>query len=119
MPKYRSKPKIVDAEQFFVDKKPWPDGVKMVNHYIDGKYYIFGDRDIKNSNWALTKEDGDQYIESSDIFEQTYEKVNEGDLMEVGVPEIYDDNGEKVHNGYKVSEESGLESTKQTYEVVE
>ncbi|KKN47304.1 hypothetical protein LCGC14_0664090 [marine sediment metagenome] len=30
MPKFRKKPVIVDAEQFFVGKKPWPEGVGFV-----------------------------------------------------------------------------------------
>ena len=83
MPKYRSKPVVVEAEQFFVAKKPWPKGVVDLDIAIPGviietgynKYGILmdgGAMHIYDGEWLVV---GDGYIDTFKpaIFEQTYE----------------------------------------------
>ena len=97
---YRSIPKIVDAEQFFVDKKPWPKGVYPVLVFADGHsmgleptregvtidyltqyddttYYFAidtprGTLKVFDKDWIV---EGEFYPCKPAIFEQTYEVV--------------------------------------------
>lgn len=77
--KYRSIPKIVDAEQFFVAVKPWPKGVvKLKNPSPDPDpkdYYSLRGLLIYDGYWVITEDNGRQYYEEPDAFEQTYERV--------------------------------------------
>ena len=83
MAKYRRKPVIVDAEQFFVDKKPWPEGVYQASRSRwtkcteNAKLFIIANANtviyIENGDWIVTEPDGVYYqVVKPDIFEQTY-----------------------------------------------
>jgi len=99
--KVRKKPVVVEAEQFFPDKLPWPDGVKKIPedvprrmHYLfcfDGNvhsnyekiierlgYYIEtleGPFEVTPGDWIITGVNGEKYPCKPDIFEKTYEMV--------------------------------------------
>ncbi len=81
MAKYRKKPVIVDAEQFFVDKKPWPKGVKVGATYTSNPdYYVVTihkqDTVIVDGDWIIEEPDGiHHYPCKPDIFEQDYERI--------------------------------------------
>ncbi len=94
MAKYRKKPllidKLIEAEQFFKEKKPWPQGVDFDERFEEGpaqqwaghvKYYfvitIHGQKTwIVDGDWIIQEPDGEHYYPCKpDIFEQTYEKV--------------------------------------------
>ena len=65
--KYRKKPVVVEAYQ--TDKE-------MIIHTLEG--------DMKASvgDFIITGVNGEQYPCKPDIFEKTYEKINEGNLMD-------------------------------------
>lgn len=87
MAKYRKKPVVVEAEQFFINKKSCPKGVNKTTptdmrgrqnapiHYwidtLEGCLFVI-DRD-----WIITGVKGEKYPCKPDIFEQTYELVEE------------------------------------------
>lgn len=89
MGKYRKKPVVIEAEQFFRDKKPWPDGVvaAKLQHNVprDSNYWPEGSPIIKtlegphlvsDGDWIITGVKGERYACKPDIFEQTYDVVN-------------------------------------------
>jgi len=93
--KYRKKPIVIDAEQFFPDKKPWPKGVENGPCYCGGlaqdgeqceihkprgaRYYIIrtleGQIRVTLGDWIITGIKGERYPCKPDIFEATYEEV--------------------------------------------
>ena len=97
--KYRKKPVVVEAEQFFASKLPWPVGVlpKWVDpmgkaHYgedaicdesvvhIDYSCVIQtleGEYIVSDGDWIITGIKGEKYPCKPDIFEATYEPVEE------------------------------------------
>ena len=89
MPKFKKKPVIVDVEQFFVDKKPWPKGVIDMDAWADSngvirekglsKYGIFLDGGVSllvdAGDWVFRDDDGIYHARKPGIFEQTYEAV--------------------------------------------
>lgn len=84
MAKYRKKPIIVEATQFFSDKKPWPAGVLWARPCPDIKITnapwiktLEGWHKVSNGDWIITDIKGEQYPCKPDIFEQTYEKVED------------------------------------------
>jgi hypothetical protein len=80
--KYQKKPIIVEAEQFWPDQYPWPDGV--MRHKIasptgygittlesrNGHYHV-----VTPGDWIITGVQGERYPCKPDIFEMTYELV--------------------------------------------
>jgi len=85
MAKYRKKPVIIEAEQFFFTTKPWPDGVKQttptdrrgqqcapIHCWIDT---LEGCHIVTNGDWIITGIKGEKYPCKPDIFEATYELV--------------------------------------------
>ena len=79
MRRYRKKPIIVEAIQFWNDK-PWPDGVCDCGddpmHF--GTAHIHtkeGIMDVPESWWVITGIKGERYPCAPDIFETTYEAV--------------------------------------------
>ena len=73
MAKYRKKPIIIEAKQFFPEMDTWPDGV-----YESDKYYcatLEGTHIVTPGDWIITGIKGEKYPCKPDIFEQTYEKV--------------------------------------------
>jgi len=77
MAKFRKKPVVVEAEQFFPDKKPWPEGVE---RHSDGFYYINtleGAHLVVPGDWIIIGVKGERYPCKPDIFEMTYESIEE------------------------------------------
>lgn len=74
--KYRKKPVVVEAEQFFVNTLGgWPVGM-----YRDGEgtYLIDtleGPLRVSDGDWIITGIQGERYPCKPDIFEATYEPV--------------------------------------------
>lgn len=96
MPKYRKRPvepEIVEAEQFLPERKSWPKGVekttfsheggiycKQCKNYLD-RHAIIKTLEDKHIvcpyDWIITNAKGEKSVLTPDIFEQTYEKVEE------------------------------------------
>ena len=90
MGSYRKKPIVIEAEQFFPDRKPWPDGVeqyttKRIEHVNGDPSEWFGWRIqtlegphiVTPGCWIITGVAGEKYPCQSDIFEMTYEPVDD------------------------------------------
>jgi hypothetical protein len=93
--KYRKKPVVIEAEQFFRLKTPWPDGVvherEMAGIYTVGsppekdrpkktRWYIEtleGQMEVSDGDWVITGVKGEKYPCKPDIFELTYELVED------------------------------------------
>jgi len=88
MPKFRKKPVVVEAEQWFPEKSM--DGVFVVQkvyHDDDGNlmdseivgiiHTLEGPRFVSPGDWIITGVKGEKYPCKPDIFEQTYEPVEE------------------------------------------
>ncbi len=89
MPKFRKKPIIIEAEQFLpnsrqefhvpVGVKLWPDedGLQprdMSWGYIDT---LEGRMHVQSGDWIITGVNGEVYPCKPDIFEKTYERVDD------------------------------------------
>lgn len=80
MAQYRKKPLIVEAEQFWPDKTPWPDGVAVAPSadaptswcIPNGEGYRFA---VAAGDWVITDEKGERYPSSARLFEEFYEPV--------------------------------------------
>jgi hypothetical protein len=95
--KFRKKPVIIEAEQCFWNKKPYPEGVQ--TRYIDpmgrahydldlepesivGVDYqlivktLEGDHIVSDGDWIITGVKGEKYPCKPDIFEMTYERLD-------------------------------------------
>lgn len=72
--KFRKKPVVIEAEQFFPERLPWPEGV-----YQEGEtYYIDtleGRHVVSPGDWIITGVKGEKYPCKPDIFAMTYEPV--------------------------------------------
>ena len=90
MGKYRKKPVVIEAEQFFPDRKPWPAGVEpsklQHNRPRDPGYWpvgapiiqtLEGEHLVRDGDWIITGIKGECYPCKPDIFEATYEPVEE------------------------------------------
>ena len=79
MAKYRKRPVIVEAEQFFPDREPWPDGVsggfRGEGDWVAWIETLEGDMDVSSGDWIITGVKGERYPCKPDIFEMTYEAV--------------------------------------------
>lgn len=73
--KFRKKPVIIDAIQFFESIKPWPDGVKGAEDYHAWIETLEGDMAVSEGDWIITGISGEKYPCKLDIFEKTYERV--------------------------------------------
>jgi hypothetical protein len=80
MSRYRKRPIVVEAEQFFPDKRPWPDGViqcepdpgqpkDFVIETLEGPLRVL------SGDWIITGIQNEKYPCKPDIFEATYEPV--------------------------------------------
>ena len=82
MPFFRKRPIVIEAEQFFPDIKPWPKGVRTINHgdksldcfYIDT---LEGGHKVSVGDWIITGVRGEKYPCKPGIFQETYESVEE------------------------------------------
>lgn len=80
MAKFRKKPIVIEAEQFFPEVKPFPRGVVMgqVIDDIPPCFYIptlEGVMEVEAGDWIITGVKGERYPCKPDIFEMTYEGV--------------------------------------------
>lgn len=83
MTQYRKKPVVIQAEQFWPDVHPWPDGVYEVeptgDYYEDMDMYcvdtLEGTVYARPGDWIITGVKGERYPCKPDIFEATYEAV--------------------------------------------
>lgn len=80
--KFRRKPVVFEAEQFFPDKKPWPNGVTHGFQFVDQKESIGfqiltleGQHIVSPGDWIITGIKGEKWPVKPDIFEATYEPV--------------------------------------------
>jgi hypothetical protein len=75
MPKYRKKPVVIEAEQFWLQKYPWPDGVYA---YGSDQYKIdtlSGSALVASGDMIITGIEGEKYPCHPEIFAETYEPV--------------------------------------------
>jgi len=86
--KYRKKPVEVEAEQYHYGKLPYPEGVVFRCYQSgcpldDGKLFIShihtaeGPLHVSNADWIITGVKGERYPCKPDIFEATYEALEE------------------------------------------
>jgi len=101
MPKFRKKPIVIEAEQWFPDRKI--EGViresdsdaplNFIDQYGDTRPFRGTDRDVENrvgliqtlkgfhvvrsGDWVITDVNGEKYPCKPDIFEATYDKVED------------------------------------------
>lgn len=79
--KYRKKPVVVTAVQFLPDKEIYPEGV--YKYLFPNEGYEFrvdtleGYHVASPGDWIITGIKGEKYPCKPDIFEATYEKVEE------------------------------------------
>ena len=75
--KFRKKPVVVDAEQFFFDRKPWPAGVESQEiggvREIPHVKTLEGPLSVSDGDWIITGVKGERYPCKPDIFKMTYE----------------------------------------------
>lgn len=81
MAKYRKKPVVIEAEQFFPDVRPWPEGVVEKDdgprnfttiYWIDT---LEGGHVVSPGDYIITGVQGERYPCKPDIFEATYESA--------------------------------------------
>jgi hypothetical protein len=76
--KFRKKPLVIEAEQFWPDKKPWPDGV-FTHGDIGAPEWLIktleGWLRVSPGDWVITGVKGERYPCKPDIFEATYEQA--------------------------------------------
>lgn len=87
MPKFRKKPVVIEAEQFFPDVKPWPagvseemsgDGISFKSEKPTGRHIVRtleGVHVASPGDWIITGVKGEKYPCKPDIFAATYEPV--------------------------------------------
>ena len=80
MPKFRKKPVVVEAKQFFPNLLPWPDGVESCEE-VDGEIFVIetleGQHSVAPGDWIITGVQGEKYPCKPDIFKQTYERISD------------------------------------------
>jgi len=86
--KFRKKPIVIEAEQFFPDQHPWPEGV----YGIDCDHPVVVIKDMKSAvawgiqtlagwhlvtpgDWIVIGITGEKYPVKPDIFKATYESA--------------------------------------------
>ena len=79
MAKYRKKPIVVEAEQFFLEATPWPRGV-VRRPTVDGSndhviITLEGAMAVSEGDWIITGVKGEKYPCKPDIFAATYDLV--------------------------------------------
>jgi len=86
--RFRKKPVVIEAVQFFTSKEPWPDGVEpsvlQRNLPRDRDYWpagspvietLEGTMLVRDGDYIITGIKGERYPCKPDIFEATYDKV--------------------------------------------
>lgn len=83
--KFRKKPVVIEAEQFFYVKKPWPQGVieTELGGPGYGKYRDVGVQTLEgfmhanDGDWIITGVAGERYPCKESIFYATYELIED------------------------------------------
>lgn len=76
--KFRKRPVVIEAEQFFPDRVPWPEGVE--RSVTPDEYVIRtleGPMRVSTGDWVITGVKGERYPCKPDIFAATYEAVSQ------------------------------------------
>ena len=74
---FRKKPIVINAEQFFPEIEPWPEGV--LGGWHDEEHWtawietLEGSMEVSDGDWIITGIKGEKYPCKLDIFEATYE----------------------------------------------
>jgi hypothetical protein len=76
---------FVDAVQFWPEKKPWPEGVKVASDDFWGEpnpnFYYFENDDeayeIKPGHWVITNESGYQWACSTETLGKKFQPVDD------------------------------------------
>lgn len=80
MGKYRKRPIVIEAEQFWPNSKVWPDGVVVDPcEHVTASWWIVtleGGHVVAPGDWIITGIQGEKYPCKPDIFEATYEAVD-------------------------------------------
>ncbi len=74
--KFRKKPIVIEAEQFFEASLPWPEGVRVSG--ADGAICIKtleGVRHVSEGDYIITGVQGERYPCKPDIFKSTYDPI--------------------------------------------
>ena len=90
MAKYRKKPIVIEAEQFVIwdfNNKPFSVSIFGTNYEVKSTGYgayieivtLEGVMKANHLDYIVKGIDGELYPVKADIFERTYEEVNEGD----------------------------------------
>ena len=74
---FRKKPVVIEAVQFFEDREPWPDGVRGEPGVTAWISTLEGDMDVSDGDWIVTGIKGEKYPVKPDIFDATYEPVED------------------------------------------
>lgn len=86
MRKFRKKPIVIEAEQFWPHATPWPHGVRVsrvvtvindVDHYTHEIDTLEGTMVVTPGDWVITGVKGERYPCKPDIFTATYEPAEE------------------------------------------
>jgi len=78
MARYRKKPVVIEAQQFFFNHVPWPAGVeKVCREGLPFVKTLEGPLLVRDADWIITGIKGERYPCKPDIFDATYEKVEE------------------------------------------
>jgi hypothetical protein len=81
--KFRKKPVVIDAAQFFPYQTPWPEGVQADAKSPTG-YSMFTleatahAHEVTPGDWIITGVAGEKYACKESIFTATYDAVGEG-----------------------------------------
>lgn len=87
MARFRKKPIVIEAVQFDPDVTPWPDGVEELQWFVDDDgcphfgptiKTLEGNHRVTPGDWIITGVQGEKYPRKPDIFEATYDPVEEG-----------------------------------------
>lgn len=85
MQKFRKKPVVVEAVQFFPDRKPWPAGVREYHDCTPGGCTSWGLFEIetlegwsivRSGDWIVKGVKGELYPCKPDIFADSHEAVD-------------------------------------------
>lgn len=83
MAKFRKKPVVIEATQFWVNSPDgWPQGVykdstSPTGYRIDT---LEGSHEVTEGDWIITGVKGEHYPCKPDIFEMTYESADDNDF---------------------------------------
>ena len=77
MSRYRKKPVVIEAEVFWPEQTPWPQGVKTdlasSTGYSMGTLESREGFEVTPGDWIITGVKGERYPCKPDIFDATYE----------------------------------------------